>query len=292
MNKGALIFVSLILLFSVNTYAAQYRIVFKEGEHVFDYILPYEDLGNKYLAKVQLYKDEVMILDNIRGSTLSDSIFYYQMWHDGIKDRSPTDKDIQDIFASWDSQVEGISTDSNISKFLKDMNEIIRFFASFPVVWSGRYKFVIGLHKNGNSVHGHPYVPRLRGTWDKENPYNATSGNITDETLSELDGIWLSTINKNNQHAMKKIAAGINIHDGRRSRDYRDSEGCLTIHPDDWDQFIHKLPNINSWKSEGHTGEVIVIRKHEEPAEESVAETPTPPSSLRIRIMEFFGIGK
>ena len=54
MNKGALTFVFLILLFSVNAYSAQYRIVFKEGEYTFDYNLPHEDLANKYLAKVQL----------------------------------------------------------------------------------------------------------------------------------------------------------------------------------------------------------------------------------------------
>lgn len=285
MNKGAIISIFLILFFSVNTYASQYRIEFKEGEYLFDYSLPREDLNNKYLAKVQLYKDGVMILDNIRGSTLSDSIFYYQMWHDGIKDRSPTDKDIQDIFASWDSQVEGISTDSNIANLLKDMNKIIRFFASVPVVWSGRYKFIIGLHKNGNSVHGHPYVPRLHGTWDKENPYNATSNNNTDDTLSQLNGVWIATINENKRHSMKKIAAGINIHDGRRSRDYRDSEGCLTIHPDDWNTFIHNLPDIESWKNKGHSGEVIVYRTHEVPADN------LPSLPLHLRIMQFFGIG-
>jgi hypothetical protein len=171
------------------------------------------------------------------------------------------------------------------------MNEIIRFMQSVPVVWSGRYKFIIGLHKNGNSVHGHPYVPRLRGTSDEDNPYNATNDNITDDMLYGLNGVWVATINENKQHSMKKIAAGINIHDGRRSKDYRDSEGCLTIHPDDWDRFIHKLPNIVSWMDEGHKGEVIVFRKHKVSTTDSPSSEDIPSPPLHLRILNFFGMG-
>jgi hypothetical protein len=232
--------------------------VFTEGEKTFDYGLPKSSLANKYLAKVQLFKDGVLKLDNVRGSTLSDSIFYYQLWHTGIKDRSPTDDEIKKIFEAWDSQVDGGVVDSNL--FMQDFNEIIKFYASVPVVWSGKYKFDIGLHRKGNSVHGQPHVPRLQGTSSENNPYNANNKDNTDEQVRNLNGIWLATINANKAHGMKRVAAGINVHRGRRYKDYRDSAGCLTIHPDDWEKFIHMFPDIKTWKYGGHTGEVIIIR--------------------------------
>lgn len=256
-------FLSVIFVFFIvnSAYGTHFRIVFTEGENTFNYDLPLSELANKYLAKVQLFKDGELILDDVRGSTLSDSIFYYQLRHTGIEDRSPTDDDIQKIFEDWDTQVNGGVVDSNLMGFLQDINAIIKFYASVPVVWSGKYNFVIGLHKNGSSVHGQPYVPRLQGTWNKDTPYNANNTDNTDEQVRNLNGVWLATVNANKAHEMKRVAAGINVHDGRRTKDYRDSEGCLTIHPDDWSTFINILPNIETWKSKGHTGEVIVIRR-------------------------------
>jgi hypothetical protein len=279
MRQAFILIFFVICVIVDSAHGAHFRIVITEGENTFDYNLSHSNLMNKYLAMVQLFKDDVLILDGIRGSTLSDSVFYYQLWHDGIEDRSPTDKDIQKIFADWDAQVDANLIDPNFTSFIQDLNKIIRFFVSIPVVWSGKYKFVIGLHKGGNSVHGKPYVPRLKGTWDKDKPYNASSEDNTDDQVKKLNGIWLATINENKAHGMRKVAAGINIHDGRRSKDYRDSEGCLTIHPDDWSAFIHTLPTIEDWKSVGHTGEVIVIRK--KPAGPT-SKTPSPPQNLHV----------
>ena len=64
---------------------------------------------------------------------------------------------------------------------------------------------------------------------------------------------------------MNYITEGINIHRGRRSRDYKDSEGCLTIHPDDWGCFIRIFPCIKEWNNQGHEGIVEVIRLKQRP---------------------------
>ncbi len=265
----------LSIIVSDTVLATTYTIIFSEGHKDFNPDLPYSDLNNKYLANVQIYKDEELLTDSIRGSTLSDSIFYYQMWHKNNRITPPTDNDILEIFKVWGDKAKSIPQHGNIGKFLQNMHDIISHITSIPVLWSGKYKFEIGLHKGGNFFHGQPYVPRIKGTWNKSQPYKYST-DTDDESLMQLNGIWLATINANSAQEMLKVASGINIHDGRRSKDYKDSEGCLTIHPDDWNEFIGALPDIETWKASSHEGVVKIYRCKEGRC------PPKPPSNVSV----------
>ena len=202
----------------------------------------------------------------------------------------PTDEDIKDIFSKWeqknkiwkdigrpdplygadivaiDWEPEKIILPQNgiLGDFLLSMHKLINHMVYVPVIWSGKYRFKIGQHQNGISIHGQPYVLRLQGTGDEYKPYNAKNI-IKEKDLLKIEGNWISTINKNRNQKMNYITEGINIHRGRRSRDYKDSEGCLTIHPDDWGCFIRIFPCIKEWNNQGHEGIVEVIRLKQRP---------------------------
>ena len=64
-------------------------------------------------------------------------------------------------------------------------------------------------------------------------------------------GYFVPTVNKNPNRSNERKANKIWIHRGRRNGPNRDSEGCLTIHPDDWDTFQSYFPSQHEWESTG-----------------------------------------
>ena len=297
--------VSLFATVSGVVLASEYKVVFTEGAYNFDSNLQLDDLNNKYLATIEVFIDGKSTDSDIRGSTISDSIFYYQMWNVDGRSVPPNDDDIVDIFSNWEQKTQrwnvkskcGQHPDEDIvnifsnwgqkniiiphngilNDFLSSMRGVIDYMVYVPVIWSGKYRFEIGQHKNGNSIHGQPYVLKLKGTRYENQPYNAKD-KINEKDLLKKEGTWISTINKNRAQNMNCITSGINIHRGRRSKDYKDSEGCLTIHPDDWGCFIRIFPCIKDWKIRGHEGIVEVIRSNtaiEKPG------CPPPPALVR-----------
>jgi len=42
--------------------------------------------------------------------------------------------------------------------------------------------------------------------------------------------------------------------------EYKYSEGCLTIHPDYWEQFYTLLPSPEEWKQNDHEGYIVINR--------------------------------
>lgn len=205
--------------------ASEYKVVFTEGASKFDSTLQLNDLRNKYLAKIEVYVDGELTASDIRGSTISNPIFYYQMCIVDGKEPLLSDENIENILNRCDK--------------LSGMCKVIEPIVYVPVIWSGKYRFKIG----------QPNVLNLGGM--ENQPYNAKS-KTNEEDLQKLKGFCVPTINKNREQEMNRITCGINIH--------RDSKRWLTIHPDDWDSFISKFPCIDEWEHRKHKGIVEVIR--------------------------------
>jgi hypothetical protein len=138
---------------------------------------------------------------------------------------------------------------------LADIAEIIDVLNRVPALPSGAYSFVTGLHKDGNSIHGKPFAARLLGSTASD-PFDPSVAN----SKATRVGGFIRTLNRNNAQGQKKIASGINVHDGRIGKNYRDSEGCLTIRPQDWKLFYSALPSPENWVKDKHTGRVVVVR--------------------------------
>ena len=169
----ALLSASITLLSIVTTtHASNFEIIFYEGEYSFNHNLPETDTENKYLAKVIIKKDGIIQNEQvtIKGSTLPDSWFFYEIWHGEGNITPPKDSDIEKIFTEWEdelpSQGDFNSTDPNLYNFINDIGRIIKKASYIPVIYSGRYNFEIGLHQNGQSRYGIgiPHVPRLKGS--------------------------------------------------------------------------------------------------------------------------------
>lgn len=250
---------SLLLLFGLNTAnAASYEIIFKEGAFKFDAAKPAAGVDNKYLASVSIKKDGKVLVNGLRGSTLPDAWIFYQRWNVELKKTStPSDADIVAMFDYFEKQTADLRK-SNAklgATSLADFAEILDVLNRIPAIKSGTYSFVMGVHKKGESVHGKPHVPRLLGG-SLDAPYDAAAPNSPQTTI----GGFIRTLNKNNAQNQKKVAAGINVHDGRRSKDYKDSEGCLTIRPEDWETFYRALPSPKEWAEGKHVGIVALSR--------------------------------
>ncbi len=105
--------------------------------------------------------------------------------------------------------------------------------------------------------------------------------------LEVKDGGFIKTITYNKNFGDYK-AKGINIHDGRWTGSHRDSAGCLTIDPRDWERFYKQLPDINSWSNDKHEGYIVIVRKDEEDLECKISNNcdssapPLIPSDLKI----------
>ncbi len=219
-----------------------------------------DSLENKYLSKVTVSKDGV-ILTEVRGSTLPDSAAFYLLWHNSGEIVSPSDSDVSYIYKDSISDQSLIDTLENVALIPSDfLSFMYEFVAKTPVLYSGLYKFEIGLHNNGNSVHGKPSVPRLMGG---DEPFSGKTGYTENNWKSQVkDGGLIETITLNKVQG-GYWADGINIHDGRWSGSHRDSAGCLTIDPRDWEKFYEQLPNIQAWSEGTDEGYVVIVRKGE-----------------------------
>ncbi len=71
------------------------------------------------------------------------------------------------------------------------------------------------------------------------------------------------------------LTKGIWIHKGIYSGQ-RGAEGCLTVHPDDWDRFIALFPSETEWVSRQATGVLWIIRL--------LGEGQEPPSAIKASI--------
>jgi hypothetical protein len=184
--------------------------------------------------------------------------------------KSPNDKQILDITESLgtfsstlrDNLRKLSDNEPQINAFVDDFNSLTSLNA-IPVLRSGAYWFVMGLHKTGGpqEAHGRPKVPRLQGSQLLDKAFAPGQP----QAAANQDGGFIATLNANRVHSGKKVAKGINIHDGRIGKAsgkwYRDSEGCLTIHPEDWEVFHTSLPSIAEWKAAPHIGVVRIARQ-------------------------------
>jgi hypothetical protein len=248
---------SISLLFAERTaIAATYEVVFDEGSYKYVPASGANDVNNKYLARVTIRRDGSIVASGIRGSTLPDALALYERWNVELQhEEPPNDIDIQEIFQRLEQRLRDMRSSKQISVEIKRAVEgIVDALENVPVLKSGDYAFVMGLHKGGTGPHGHPYVPRLLGgtlatPYDPDNPIKAT-----------ILGGFIRSLTKNNAQGQRYLASGINVHDGRLSRAYKDSEGCLTIRPQDWKAFYTALPSPDNWKNGQHVGVVRIKR--------------------------------
>ena len=277
---------TIFMFFATLAQASHFEIIFTEGAYEYDISKSETDTENKYLAQVIIKKDGVIMNQNevIKGSTIPDSWFFYEVWRGEGNITPPNDEDIEKIFNEWEDKStipnDYNLLDNNLIQFINDINDVFEKATYIPVIHSGTYKFKIGLHKNGQSSAGLglPDVPRLIGSYKPQKSYD---GRSPDESTLQIDGGYIATINKNTNQNQEKVACGINIHDGRHDSFYikpsksKFSIGCITIHPDHWYQFNSKLPNINDWDNEDHTGTVIIIRQTTpDPSSEAPSDIP------------------
>jgi hypothetical protein len=230
-----------------------YDLLFIEGLHAYDATKDPKNLDNKYLARVILRKNGAEVT-TARGSTFPDSPAFYLLWFRDHK-KSPRDKDLEELAGSPEArsrllQFDGIPKDS--------MEFVVNYATDRPVFPSGIYAFAMELHQDGAGAHGHPYAPRLLGGTDA-NPYFPGTPSLEPKDL--VAGGFLRSITPNVAQGGKRLANGINVHDGRRSStNEKDSEGCLTIDPRDWESFIAKLPSPEEWTRSGAKGNLWIIR--------------------------------
>ncbi len=261
--------------------AASYEIIFEEGAFQYYASKSPAAVDNKYLARVTVKKDGDVVLKDLRGSTLPDAWVFYQHWNVELKRSTPpTDADIASMFQHFERQTSALrDADAKLGNTnLADIADILDVLNRVPALKSGRYPFVMGLHKGGQSVHGNPHVPRLLGG-DRGRPYDPTTDSAS--TATTIGG-FVRTLNKNNAQDQKNIAAGINVHDGRTSKDYKDSEGCLTIRPQDWKVFHEALPSPSDWVEGKHNG-IVSVRREAEP-ELSAPMSPMSPGGLQLQL--------
>jgi hypothetical protein len=270
--------------------ASVYVITFEEGHHTFDQSVgnPYGHKDNKYLATVSVAKDGTVLVSGLRGSTLPDAPVFYRQWHADGTVYAPVDENIVTFFDTLEKSKQeaygslrsrGLGQPVGMGELrVIDNADYQRTLNAVPVLWSGEYRFAMGLHKNGQSIHGQPYVPRVLGRAAAQ-PFDAR-----DPIYSPLwVGGFVSTINANKAQGHRHVAEGINIHDGRTDQQpLKDSVGCLTIHPDDWAKFLAPLPSPQAWSAAGHTGQVIIKRPMRRELKTNSTPRPNAPSNVRI----------
>lgn len=249
-------------------FAQSYKVVIKEGAFKFDTsgTKPLLKRSNRYLAQVEVYVDGGLV-GTFRGSTLADSSLVYERWHMFGETESPNDKQVVAMMEQLERLPDYLKKLVQIGQldltsyyFNLDEKKKHQPIAFMPIIPSGTYQFSVGLHKKGNSIHGQPYALRLLGG-PIDAPYDATNINYVQKWSV---GGFLTTLNKNystkGSHKGKYLANGINVHDGRKNAKghrYRDSEGCITIHPDHWKKFIGLFPKPGDWKG---VGELVLVR--------------------------------
>ena len=243
----------LIFLSPSNSFCDQYVIYFIEGYYEKKDISPLDDkyctLVNVYIAKPYYAgsgDEKITILHNdnsttgafelqqkgssVRGSTLPNPYWYY-------KDESGkaifVDGKLQEVFDNFSKmKLEEIGLEG-----LRPLVDLFQDDKKWPIVAAGIYSFdVIDTTKWNGS-------------------YN--------RALKINKGYFVPTVNKNPNRSNERKANKIWIHRGRRNGPNRDSEGCLTIHPDDWETFQSYFPSQHEWESTASVGIVYIIRSNE-----------------------------
>jgi hypothetical protein len=111
-------------------------------------------------------------------------------------------------------------------------------------VVDGTYPLHIGFHKGGGAA-------------------KQSASNLVVKTEGIRPGLLVNARNAvsvKSDNAAKTTSVGINVHNGFNGN--RGSDGCLTLHPQDWSKFIQAFltafPNINDWHAVGtNTGKKI-----------------------------------
>jgi len=259
-NYLAIVLNLILVLVTRVAHGDVFLVYFDEGDFEYDEKFSASSNNNKYLASVSIKRNGVFLSKNIRGSTIPDSWILYQGWH--IKGKNKVPPTDEEIISEFD-RLERNTDDTDLrdirigSTKLADLLEVYDLLNRVPVLPRGIYRFAMGVHKRGESPFGDPYVPRLIGG-TMNSPY------IVDNAFArsydyEVGG-FIKTLNKNNAQGQKKIANGINVHDGGKYMEYKYSEGCLTIHPDYWEQFYTLLPSPEEWKQNDHEGYIVINR--------------------------------
>jgi hypothetical protein len=283
-TAAQIISVASLLLWGVAV-GEEYRVEFQEGAYAYDPHLSARSPENKYLASVKVYRvRDNKLLAVVRGSTLPDSSYFYSDWHQMGTPLPPTDADVARMIAIIDKRIAELKNDikkqDDLFKRVSVHHQaFFRDLVSIPVVWSGEYRFRTGRHKADECYepdgrrrktddrycpHGHPFVPRLLGG-DLGDPYRARESGQTGRK-DIYPGGYIETVNPNRAQGDKRVAAGINIHDGRGDElnTYKDSDGCLTIHKDHWTTFYEALrsaqPNLPVDEVPDAWGTVVVRR--------------------------------
>lgn len=181
------------------------------------------DSESKYSALVSVWRcnPDFQELSRFRGSTLPNPYWIYK---DAVGKPFDIDGQLHDVFSRLDaSNLEAIGLDG-----LRPLVKVFQEDKRYPIVKSGRYDFtVVDLR---NTSHG--------------------------RYESQEEDLFQPLIRT--QIVYK--ANGILIHRGRHTGVNRDSEGCLTIDPNDWVRFIRLFPDP------GYSGAIEVIREGSYPA--------------------------
>lgn len=147
-------------------------------------------------------------------------------------------------------------------------------------VYHNNYKF-----KTKNEIRGSTLPNRFLYHTDKDRPI-ITSGEYRFDVkfsrkfrkaLCLNGGGYIETINLNPHSQNKYLANGIWVHKGRGKSPVKGSEGCLTIAPDNWNEFMQLFPRAEDWKKKGYKGKIIITRGYA-----ANPRRPSHPSNFRI----------
>lgn len=207
---------SLIFFFSISSYANDVTVRFIEGYYKEDS----SGASSKYSALVSVWRQSTNGYENLgsfRGSTLPNPYWVYK-----DSDGNPFDIDgrLHDIFNKFDS----LDLESMGLGGLRPLVSVFKEDKKYPIIMSGIYKFKTVKHNR--------YNPRA---------------------LILEEGGFVPTFNANPNQGGAFIANEIFVHKGRHTGVNRDSAGCITIDPEEWDSFIKLFP-------EGSTGVIEIVR--------------------------------
>lgn len=239
-----------VSFFPTLSFCDQYVIYFIEGHYEKTDSNPLDDkycaLVNVYVAtpyagscgeKIAILKSdnsttgafELQLMGSVRGSTLPNPYWYYK------------DEDGKAVFI--DGKLQQVF--ENFSKMklkkiglggLRPLVDLFKDDKEWPIVSAGIYSFDV----------------KDTSRW----------GGRYSRALKVNHGLFVPTVNNNPNQSYKRKANGIWIHRGRKNAPNRDSEGCLTIHPDSWDTFQLFFPSQNVWEDTASVGTVYVVRSN------------------------------
>jgi hypothetical protein len=139
--------------------------------------------------------------------------------------------------------------------------------------------------KTKEEIRGSTLPNRFLYRLDKNRPiiasgeykFDVKSSDKFSKALRLSEGGFIDTINPNPRNHNHYIANGIWVHKGSKGP-IRGSEGCITIDPKNWDEFIKLFPYAEDWKKKDYQGKIIITRDSDRSFNQ-----PSSPSNLRIR---------